>query len=206
MPGQEFPLEIEMHFTSWVFPRGHRIRVAVNNSQWPMLWPTPFPMTTTLRLGPGASRVVLPVVPHAPRPVPHFLSPSESPQLPGFETLDTGTSSGYGEISSVDRNPQTGEVTATATNTGGQRYPWGVERYRETIRHSVKDADPAKASMTGSHRMEVELPGRTLLWEAELSFSSDKDDFHYSYRRRLSENGKLVREKTWEDTIPRDYQ
>jgi hypothetical protein len=106
----------------------------------------------------------------------------------------------------VNRNPQTGEVTATATNTGGQRYPWGVERYSETIRHRVKDDDPAKASTAGSHRMEVELPGRTLLWEAELSFESDLDNFHYSYRRRLSENGKLLREKTWTDTIPRDFQ
>jgi hypothetical protein len=25
-PGQWFPLDIEMHFTSWVFPKGHRIR------------------------------------------------------------------------------------------------------------------------------------------------------------------------------------
>jgi hypothetical protein len=163
-------------------------------------------MTSTLQLGPDASRVVLPVVPHAPRPVPAFLPPSESPTLAGFETLDAGTSSGYGEISSVNRNPQTGEATATATNTGGQRYPWGVERYNETIRHMVKDDDPAKAAMQGSHRLEVELPGRTLLWEAELSFSSDVDSFHYSYRRRLSENGKLLREKTWTDTIPRDFQ
>jgi predicted acyl esterase len=206
VPGEFFPLEIEMHFTSWVFPKGHRIRVAIANAQWPMLWPTPYPMTASLRLGPDSSRVVLPVVPHASRPVPQFLPPAESPSLPGFETLDAGTSSGYGEISSVDRNPQTGEATATATNTGGQRYPWGVERYRETIRHTVKEAEPANASMQGSHRMEVELPGRTLLWEAELSFRSDADNFHYSYRRRLSENGKLLREKTWNDTIPRDFQ
>ena len=40
-----------MHFTSWVFPKGHRIRLAVNNAQWPMLWPTPYPMTTALQLG-----------------------------------------------------------------------------------------------------------------------------------------------------------
>ena len=205
-PGETLAIDIEMHFTSWVFPKGHRVRVAVNNAQWPMLWPTPHPMTSTLQLGPDASRVVLPVVPHAPRPVPAFLPPSESPTLAGFETLDAGTSSGYGEISSVNRNPQTGEATATATNTGGQRYPWGVERYNETIRHMVKDDDPAKAAMQGSHRLEVELPGRTLLWEAELSFSSDLDNFHYSYRRRLSENGKLLREKTWTDTIPRDFQ
>ena len=50
------------------------------------------------------------------------------------------------------------------------------------------------------------LPGRTLLWEAKLSFTSDRDNFHYSYQRRLLENGKLLREKSWKDTIPRDYQ
>jgi putative CocE/NonD family hydrolase len=206
VPGEPFELTIDLHFTSWVFPKGHRIRVAVNNAQWPMLWPTPYPMTTDLLLGPAASRISLPVVPHAERPVPAFLPPQASPALAGFETLDAGTSSGYGEISSVDRNPQTGQVTATATNSGGQRFPWGVERYHETIRHSVLDDRPAEASMLGSHRLEVELPGRTLLWEAELTFRSDRDNFHYEYRRRLTENGKLLREKTWSDTIPRDFQ
>ena len=45
-----------MHFTSWVFPKGHRIRVAVNNAQWPMIWPTPYPMTTTLAIGGARAR------------------------------------------------------------------------------------------------------------------------------------------------------
>ena len=51
VPGELFALDVEMHFTSWVFPKGHRIRLAVNNAQWPMLWPTPYPMTTELHLG-----------------------------------------------------------------------------------------------------------------------------------------------------------
>jgi len=206
LPNESFELEIDLHFTSWVFPKGHRIRVAVNNAQWPMLWPTPYSMTTELRLGAGASRITLPVVPFAQRPVPAFLPPTESPTLAGFETLDAGTSSGYGEISSVDRNPQTGEVTATATNTGGQRFPWGTERYRESIRHNVTDRAPESASVLGTHRMDLELPGRTLSWEAELSFTSDRANFYYTYRRRLIENGRLLREKVWTDTIPRDFQ
>ncbi len=206
VPNESFELEIDLHFTSWVFPKGHRIRVAVNNAQWPMLWPTPYSMTTELRLGAGASRITLPVVPFAQRPVPAFLSPTESPALAGFETLDTGTNSGYGEISSVDRNPQTGEVTATATNTGGRRYPWGIERYRESIRHKVTDRAPESASVLGTHRMDLELPERTLSWEAELSFRSDRANFYYTYRRRLIENGRLLREKAWTDTIPRDFQ
>jgi putative CocE/NonD family hydrolase len=206
VPGETFDVAIDMHLTSWVFPKGHRIRLSVSNAQWPMLWPTPYAMTTRLELGPDATRLTLPVVPHANRPVPAFLPPEISPTLPGFETLDAGTSSGYGEISSVDRNPQTGEVVATATNTGGQRYPWGTERYTEKIEHRIKDSAPEQASMTGTHRMEVDLPDRELVWEAELSFTSDRDNFHYRYLRRLLENGRVVREKTWTDKIPRDFQ
>ena len=29
-PGKVYPLNIEMHVTSWVFPKGHRIRVAIS--------------------------------------------------------------------------------------------------------------------------------------------------------------------------------
>ena len=206
-PGKPFELDIEMHFTSWVFPKGHRIRLAVNNSQWPMMWPTPYPMTTTLALGGDApTRVVLPVVPYERRPVPEFLPPADNPAYPGFESLDVGTSSGYGEVSSVDRNPQTGAVVLKATNTGGMSYPWGTERYEETITHETSDDHPELTSMTGEHRMVVELADRTLTWEAELTFRSDLESFYYGYVRRLFENGVLLREKVWNDTIPRDYQ
>jgi hypothetical protein len=208
-PQETFPLEIEMHFTSWVFPKGHRIRFAVSNAQWPMLWPTPHAMTTALHLGAAGSHLRLPFVP-AGDPgtyrTPDFLPPAESPQLPGFETLDVGTSSGYGEISSVDRNPQTGEVTVTATNTGGSRYPWGSETYRETIEHRTSDDHPESTEVRGTHRMEVQLEDRALLWEAELSFRSDRENFYYEYTRRLSKDGQELREKTWTDTIPRDHQ
>jgi putative CocE/NonD family hydrolase len=206
-PGQVFPLDIEMHFTSWVFPKGHRIRFSVNNAQWPMLWPTPYPVTTSLYLGgEGGSHLLLPVVPPGKNAHPNFQPPAENPKLPGFESIDTGTSSGYGEISSLDRNPQTGEVTATATNTGATRYPWGTESYRETIEHRTSDDHPEKTEVRGTHRMEVTLEDRVLLWEAELTFTSDLENFYYRYTRRLTQDGQVVREKTWTDTMPRDFQ
>jgi len=205
VPGEAFDLDIEMHFTSWVFPKGHRIRLAINNAQWPMLWPTPEPMTTQLRL--GTSRLTLPTVPPAARPVPDFLPPTnDDPQFPGVESLVAGTVSGYGEISSVERNPQTGTAVARATNEYGTRYPWGEERNFETIRYEVNDHAPADAAVTGTHRIEVKLPQRTLVWDAELTFRSDREHFFYTYRRRLTENGTLVRERTWQETIPRDFQ
>jgi putative CocE/NonD family hydrolase len=205
VPGESFPFEIEMHFTSWVFPKGHRIRLAINNAQWPMLWPTPEPMTTQLEL--GSTRLSLPVVPFEQRPVPDFLPPSQTdPQYAGVESLESGTVLGYGEISSVQRNPQTGAAVAQMSNGSATRYRWGTERSAESIRYEINDHAPADAGVTGTHRIEVELPGRRLVWDAELNFRSDRENFFYVYRRRLSENGNLAREKIWRETIPRDHQ
>jgi len=207
VPGEVFELEIEMHFTSWVFEEGHRMRFAVNNAQWPMLWPTPYPMTTTLGLGgKNKTRLVVPVVPPGEWPQPNFLPPERDPEVPGFETLDAGNVSGYGEISSIDRNPQTGTATVKATNSSGSRYPWGTERFTETIEHRTSDDHPEATSVVGTYRMSVELEDRTLTWESEMSFRSDLENFHYDYTRRLSKDGKIIRERSWEDTIPRDYQ
>jgi putative CocE/NonD family hydrolase len=206
-PGETFELEIEMHFTSWVFPKGHRMRFAVNNAQWPMLWPTPYPMTSTLQLGgKKATRLVIPVVPPGEWPTPNFLPPEKDPQLPGFETLDAGNVSGYGEISSVDRNPQTRTTTVKAANSKGNRYPWGEKHYEAKIAYETNDDHPETSSVLGAHRITVELDDRTLTWESEMSFRSDLENFYYEYTRRLLRDGELIREKNWDDTIPRDHQ
>jgi len=206
-PGETFGLDIEMHFTSWTFPAGHRIRLSVSNAQWPMMWPTPYPMTTTLAIGgKDGARLRLPVIPEGSPGRPDFAPPAASPTLDTYRTIDSGNNSGYGEIETITRNPSTGEAVVTATNSGGTEYPWGTETYHETIEHRTWDDDPAKTSMRGTHRMEVTLEDRVLTWEAELDFSSDREFFHYRYSRRLTENGKLRREKHWSEDIPRDYQ
>jgi hypothetical protein len=206
-PGQPFPLEIEMHFTSWVFPKGHRIRLAVSNAQWPMNWPTPYPGTTSLYLGPDASKVLLPVVPHADRLAPSYLPiPPKEARLAGYESIEMETPSAYGEISSVDRNPRTGKATVVATNQSAHRFPWGEERNTEKITHEAEDGKPEKTSLRGEYVKEIRLPGRVLRYESVVAFSSDRQNFHYSGTRKLFENDKLIREKNWEKDFPRDFQ
>ena len=207
-PGRPFGLDVEMHFTSWVFPKGHRIRLSVGNSQWPMFWPSPHPTTTSLHLGgPDATRLVLPLPPAGVEPRPAFLDPEpDPPGLPGFETLDAGSASGYGEVSSIDRDPQRGTTRVQARNRGGARHPWGTEWSEETIVHEVADAQPEAASVRAEHRTTVELGDRTLVWESLTAFWSDRESFHYDYTRRLLRDGAVVREKSWKDVIPRDHQ
>jgi putative CocE/NonD family hydrolase len=206
-PGKPFPLEIELHFTSWVFPKGHRVRLSVSNAQWPMIWPTRYAMTTTLHMGAEGSRLVLPVVPRAERPAPAYLpiGPPEN-SLPGFEPIDTGTPSGYGEIESVERNPRTGKAKVVATSTSAERFPWGEQRRTESITHEAEDGKPESASVRGEYATEVKLPDRTLRWECTVLVRSDRDNFYYENSRRLLKDGVLVREKSWKDTFPRDFQ
>lgn len=207
VPGETFPLEIEMHFTSWVFPKGHRIRLAVNNALWPMLWPSRYPMTTTLRLG-GAdpTRVLLPIVPHEDRPKPSFLPPAKDPDIPGYGTLAEGTTSGYGEIARVERDVAARSTKVVALDSGRHQYPWGTSQYEESITHEASDDHPETASVRGEYRTTLVLKDRTLVFESHVTFRSDRDNFYYDGFRRLLKDGVLVRDKAWKDTIPRDFQ
>jgi predicted acyl esterase len=206
-PGRTYPLDIEMHFTSWRFPKGHRIRLAVNNAQWPMIWPTPYAMTTTLNLGGGdPSRLTLPVAPAAERPVPEFLPPAQNPKLPGYETLEAETLSGYPEISTVVQDHRRGIVRVTQTDSGASAYPWGVVSAAHSITHEADNQNPASASVRATYTSTAKLKDRTLRWEGALEFRSDEANFFYTFHRKLLENDELLREKTWREVIPRDHQ
>jgi putative CocE/NonD family hydrolase len=207
VPGQVYQLGIDMQFTSWVFPKGHSIRLAVSNAQWPMFWPTPLAMTSALEVGGvKGSRLVLPVVPPTRGVGPRFKAPAQDPVLPGFETLDAGNITGYGEIDSVQHDPDTGEAFGVATNSGSTRYPWGIERFEERIEHRTSDLNPANTSVTGIYALTQELADRVLRFEQDVLFSSDTSNFRMIFKRRLKIDGEIVHEKLWDEVIPRDFQ
>ena len=79
-------------------------------------------------------------------------------------------------------------------------------RFEETITHEASDVKPEVASVRGEYRKTITLPGRLLVFEYDTLFRSDRENFHYTGTKRLRENGVLLREKTWTDTIPRDHQ
>ena len=207
VPGEVFPLEFKLHLTSWVFPKGHRVRVAISNAQWPMLWPTPIPMSSTLEIGgEDGTRVVLPVITPGANKAPEFMLPEASPVLAGYETLDTGNISGYAAITAIEHDQETGEAYGLATNTGATRYPWGIERFEEEIEHRTSDTNPAHTSVVGRYKLTQELTDRTLEFEQTVEFDSDEENFNLKFHRWVKVNGELFAEKTWDESIPRDFQ
>ena len=207
VPGDEFDLNIDLHFTSWVFPKDHRIRIAISNAQWPMLWPTPMQMTSTLTIGgKNGARIELPVVPPGEEYTPNLKEPSASPILSGYETLDSGGSGGYAAIYSIQHDPETGGAFGVASSTGATQSPWGIERFEEEIEHRTSDENPAYTSVIGRYKITEELKDRTLDFEQNVEFRSDPENFYLNFHRWVSINGELYKEKVWQEVIPRDFQ
>jgi len=201
-PGKVYPLDVEMHLTTWVFPKGHRVRLSVSNSMWPMVWATPYNMTTTLSLGGDAgSRLVLPTVPLTGIPA------KVSPPQPAEERTDLHTY-GFpwpGEWKlERDEGRQTSKVIWKGKE--GSDYPWGKETDFENLTYEIADAHPEKMTVQGEAETTIALKDRVLVWRGHLSVTSDAKNFYYKYTRELLKDGTLVKTKTWEETVPRDHQ
>jgi len=204
-PSEEFPLDVELHGTSWIFRKGHRIRVAVSNALWPMIWPTSQLFTSTMTIGgSNGSWLMIPLLPPSQNKPPVFSQPEETSKLPGYEPIESGSNSGFAEVSGINRDDD--GVTLRMTNEDGYQFPWGKMFDTEEIAHQVSDTDPAHASVTSHYTTRIELPGRTLLFEGGLTFESDETNFYYTYTRSVTENNLLIRTKTWKETISRDFQ
>lgn len=202
-PGQVYPLDMELHLTSWVFPRGHRIRIAISNAIWPMVLPTPYAMTTSLQLGgTDGSRLVLPVVPVNGTPAPDFQPPETSDERTDIRS--------FGEMLpgewSITHDLKTQDATAYWHGMAGAEYPWGKETDYESLTYKTNDNHPETSSTDGEAKSVFELKGRTLTWQGHLLITTDQQNFYYKYTRELLKDGKAVKQKTWQETIPRDHQ
>ena len=208
-PGQEYNLCFDLHLTSWVFPSDHRIRVAVSNEMWPMIWPTPYAMTTSLRLGgDDGSRIDLPVVPNAsPSPIPALRAPEPSTDAEAAKSSELNLSSNVPGLSwRVSHDPALQQSTVDWRGGSTDDYPWGREETREHLVYQADDLHPEKSSAHGEVEMEITLKNRKLLWRGILTAESDRQFFYVGFKRELLENGKLIRTREWKATVPRDNQ
>jgi putative CocE/NonD family hydrolase len=192
-------LPLELHVTSWVFPQGHRIRLALSNAMWPMIWPTPHPGTATVRLGRAGTRLILPVIPPEARPEPTFSVPVPDRQPPGV--------SHHGEMLPVRwtlQRDDTGTAAIWWRGSTATQFEWGRVTEEEYLRYEVKDDCPASASARGEARTEIHLDGRLLIVTSVLDLDGDEQSLRYRFRRELREDGMLIRERNWERRYPRD--
>jgi uncharacterized protein len=197
-------LPIELHLTSWVFQRGHRVRLAISNALFPMIWPTPYAMTTSLSIGgPNGSRLELPTVPAEAPTHPHF--PAIEP-APPFKEATSSEETWPPKNWSVTRDLMTSTTRVSWNGKDESDFLWGKMKGYEEMSYVVADDKPEASTVHADASTTVELPNRTLVWSVVLDLRSDAKNFHYHFERGLTENGKLIRQNSWDDTIPRDHQ
>jgi putative CocE/NonD family hydrolase len=50
-PGKRYRMKIKMDDIAWRVPKGHRLRVSISTSYFPLMWPAPEPVTLTVHTG-----------------------------------------------------------------------------------------------------------------------------------------------------------
>jgi len=82
-PGRRYRVPVQLNEVAQSFPVGHRLRISISTSYWPIAWPPPEPVRLTIHT--GSSSLLLPV--RAPRPEDDALRTFAEPEgAPGPAT------------------------------------------------------------------------------------------------------------------------
>jgi hypothetical protein len=183
--------------------RGHRLRLALSTSYWPLAWPPPEPVRLTVF--PGSSELVLPLRPDAGRdelPVPPLGEPEGARPLattqvqPGRQCW-TVTRDLIGYESALEVVKDLGavrfdDIDLEVTRRADERYSWVAD-----------DVDSVRGETTWSMGFarggwKVETVTRTVL-------TSTATDFRLYAQLDAYEGAERVHAKSWRLAIPRDH-
>jgi len=200
-PGAVHEVQVALRATAHRFAAGHRIRLSVASSMWPVVWPSPFPAVYGLHLGgPIDPRLVLPTVP-SDRPVA---------PVPPFKTTpaglrEVGSYRGEDPVWEVVENVIDGSVTVRSSEFGEAVLPDGRTRLftGERLEMTARDADPAHARMHNEVVYRLRQDGSEILVEASGTIRTTATDFHMNVGLRVTLDGAPFFERGWLETVPR---
>jgi len=186
--GEIYELHIELMCTAYAFAAGHRARIVVTNADFPVIWPSPYRMTTVLYTGGDyPSHVMLPVLPRLSYGSVVLPLLGESVSALGLDADDAVRD--Y----RVTRDYLTGQTSAS--------FDLGTD----LIECRVSADNPAEASMklTASAKSRAS-DGRQIETRAAGALSSSVNSFFLDMNVTLLENDKVVREKRWQEVVRRE--
>jgi hypothetical protein len=182
---------------AYKIPKGHRLRVAVSTTYWPMLWPSPESASIMIEAG----SIDLPERPLSDADEVTFEEPEGAP---AWRTKELRA-----EAYSHDntRNDETGVVTTSVFNDFGEVQDldhglisggWMKEIW------SIHPDDPTSACVKTEYEKVGGRDGQ--MWHTRVSagMHADKNDFFLTARLEAYENDKLVLERDYTDKISRD--
>ncbi len=203
VPGQDYDVRIKGHFSCYRFSRGSRIRVALSETWWPVVWPSPEPVT--LHLTAGLSTLELPVRPARIGETPPFEVFHDRYAVPGTAPAPALRALDGVEISG-EPGSRTFSLTEGSLEPTDQRKIAGVgtsfkEAYR--LRRCIRENDPNSAQMEAEAINLFERGEWRIRLRARCLCRSTATHFICSETFEAWEDGRSVFSRTWEKSIPR---
>ena len=205
-PGRHYRVQVPLNAIAQSFPRGHRLRLSVSTSYWPLIWPSPQRATVTVFT--GISSLRLPV--RTPRPEDDELVPFGEPAAaPGLETTLMEPGEHHWRVS---RDLATDVSTLEVVNDQGT---FRLDETGTVIRRSTKEWYSFKWNEVNSVRGEtqtvrrlerddwrVEVTTRTVLTSTPTDFvvTAQLDAYELDDQR----GGTRVYSQNWQRAVPRD--
>lgn len=189
---------------TWTFKPGHRIRLAVSDALFPMIWPTPYPMTTKLVVGGENTQLEIPVLPPGKRRAPDFKPSEPREHRPDARYLDVESwPHGFYE---QKRDMWTSNFSVEWK--GLKDFEIQSRKYftYERDYHETNDTNPAESYYQGEAGALIKIEDRTIELHTIIDLKSNEKTFHVIFVRQIYENGALVRRREWKEDIPRKFQ
>ena len=201
-PGRHYEVDVPCYFTAHRFKKGNRIRVAISESIWPMLWPSPKPVR--LDVTAGASRLSLPVRPDdgAAQSMPIALlrdrvrrSVDADPAALRNQSITQTGPDADGRVLLHKRLREEPETLADIGTRMSGGSDWTM---------SIKEGDPNSSVW----RLEWFSGLARADWDTELrstlELTSTPEHFRIKESIRATEGGKVAFERRWDHLIKRD--
>jgi putative CocE/NonD family hydrolase len=200
-PGKRYRVRIKLNDAAHVFRRGHRIRLSLSTSYWPIAWPSP--ETAMVTLYTGAGRLALPV--RSPRAEDEklvaFLPPESPPAMKKTVHREPWSKE------EVARDLVTGQFVFTTEENEGA---FTIDDVGLRIEHhkyecfKIREGDPLSAEAETAHSHKVERGAWRIRTETRTRISCTRSDFVIEARLDAYEGEKRILSRNWDSRRPRD--
>jgi putative CocE/NonD family hydrolase len=202
--GQRMRVRLDLPDVGYSFAKGHRIRLALSTSYWPIVWPAPEPVTMTVFT--GSSSFSLPVL-RGRAKTPKFGKNERGPEIE-IEVVEPKRIERR-----VVQDAMTGEIAVETNGIGGFLGPgrrWRITPIDTVIGHSLRkrfsiiEGDPTSARGEYRQVYELEREGWWSRIETRSTFHATRTDWVLEQELVVTDNEEEIFRKTWSHTQPRD--
>jgi hypothetical protein len=199
--GQPFRATVKLNDFARTIPKGHRLRLAIQNQFWFILWPQPELSTLTVLI--GKSSVRLPVRPPSPLDGSVRFEPPELSQPVPSTVLRENT---HAKI--VEDNIGTGIRTIRLeTDFGAWRIDdRGIEGSARNLDiFTIHPQDPLSARLVTEYHWSIKSGPADTSGLARTELTADAKRFYLTWRIEAREADRIVFTNGRTRRIPRDY-